>query len=101
MNKSISILSVFVIVGVVTIIASVMNIQSVMAFPFPTCTECTKDFEPGQEAKIPGSCVECNGKDFAPGQEKASFPNPGCANCNSAKDVAPGNIKKDIGTIGQ
>src|SRR4051812_8299873 len=89
-NKTISILSIFVIVGIVTITTTVVNSQSVIAVPAGTCTLYAKDFAsgqeknivesnfnsgakaftPGQEAKITGgTCLLCNGKEFAPGQE--------------------------------
>jgi hypothetical protein len=50
------------------------------------CSGCAKDFAPGTEAKSPGDA-----QNLAPGQE-AKAPPPFCINCD-AKDFAPGQEK--------
>ncbi len=99
MNKSISILSIFVLVGLVATTSSIMNIQSVAAIANPVCGSCAKDFSPGQEKNTAESNFDSGAKAFAPRQE-AKIPLPICGSCNG-KEFVPGQDKKDIGTIGQ
>jgi hypothetical protein len=98
-NKFISILSIFVIATLVSTTASVMKVQSVMAIAIPTCTQCAKEFAPGQEKNTAESNFDPGAKAFAPGQE-AKFPSSTCSSYNG-KEFTPGQEKKDIGTIGQ
>ncbi len=74
MDKSISIVFICVIAGLVALVATTtMSTQNVLGIAFPGCISCNsaKDFAPGQEAKIPGpTCSICNGQDFSPGQLK-------------------------------
>jgi hypothetical protein len=84
MNNSIkiTIMTVFAIALATTML---LKVQPVLALAPPFCSNCAKDFAPGQEAKSPGDA-----QNLAPGQE-AKFPVPFCHGC--AKDFAPGQEK--------
>ena len=74
--------SLIVIAAVVvssTSVIFVATIRQQIAYgiePAP-CSQCAKEFAPGQEAGIePGPCTVC-AKEFAPGQEKKVVGDPG------------------------
>ncbi len=70
--------------------ATAMSISSVLAI---SCIQCAKEFAPGQEKFAEDSDFKSkSAREFAPGQE-AEFQNPGCAECNGASELAPGQRK--------
>jgi hypothetical protein len=83
MNNSIkiTIMTVLAVTLAATIVLKVQPVSALGVF----CSNCAKEFAPGQEAKSPGDA-----QNLAPGQE-AKIPLPFCHGC--AKDFAPGQEK--------
>jgi hypothetical protein len=83
MNNSIKI-TIMTVLAITLATTIVLKVQPVSALGVP-CSNCAKEFAPGQEAKSPGDA-----QNLAPGQE-AKIPLPFCHGC--AKDFAPGQEK--------
>jgi hypothetical protein len=84
MNNSIKITILTALTISLATTVSILKVQSVSALGIP-CSNCAKDFAPGQEAKSPGDA-----QNLAPGQ-KAVVPG---WDPNGAPKYAPGQEKQ-------
>ncbi len=86
-------IAILAVLAIALSVAVTMRAQPVKAFAPPSCSQCAKDFAPGQEAKNSDQSAST----FAPGQEKKSIPVP-CSICNGASQFAPGQEKNQGST---
>ncbi len=92
------VLSVVFVTLVATLAAAAMSISLVLAIVPGPCSQCAKDFAPGQEKKVTSDTdfESKSAKSYAPGQEKAGIEPGPCSSCNGASEFAPGQEKVEI-----